>query len=113
MIQGIDIAKVGAWLADRVSITAPLSFQLIAGGRSNMTYTVSDAAGQRFVLRRPPMGKLLPSAHDVAREHRLMSALAGSAVPVPRLVGLCQDPSVNERTTVEEPLRWQYFNYSG
>ena len=97
MIQGIDIPKLSAWLADRVSITAPLSFQLIAGGRSNMTYTVSDAAGQRFVLRRPPMGKLLPSAHDVAREHRLMSALAGSAVPVPRLVGLCQDPSVNER----------------
>ena len=96
-IEGIDAPKVTAWLAERTEITAPLSFRLIAGGRSNMTFTVTDAAGRRFVLRRPPMGKLLPSAHDVAREHRLMSALAGTAVPVPRLVGLCQDPSVNER----------------
>ncbi len=50
--------------------------------------------GDRFVLRRPPLGHLLPSAHDVAREHRLMDALAGTdAVPVPRMVGLCQDPA--------------------
>ena len=96
-IEGIDVPKVTAWLAERTEVTAPLSFRLIAGGRSNMTFTVTDAAGRRFVLRRPPMGKLLPSAHDVAREHRLMSALAGTAVPVPRMVGLCQDPSVNER----------------
>jgi aminoglycoside phosphotransferase (APT) family kinase protein len=96
-VEGIDIPSVTAWIAQRVAITTPLSFKLIAGGRSNMTFTVTDSAGQRFVLRRPPMGKLLPSAHDVAREHRLMSALAGSAVPVPRMVGLCQDPVVNER----------------
>ena len=96
-IEGIDIPNVTRWLAERVEITPPLAFRLIAGGRSNMTFTVTDAAGRRFVLRRPPMGKLLPSAHDVAREHRLMSALADTAVPVPRLVGLCQDPAVNGR----------------
>lgn len=62
-----------------------------------MTFTVTDAAGRRFVLRRPPMGHLLPSAHDVAREHRLMYALQDSPVPVPRVVGLCQDEAVNER----------------
>ena len=62
-----------------------------------MTFIVTDAAGTRFVLRRPPLGKLLPSAHDMAREHRLMSALADTPVPVPRMVGLCQDPAVNER----------------
>jgi len=96
-IEGIDIPKVTAWLAERTEITLPLTFKLIAGGRSNMTFTVTDAAGRRFVLRRPPLGKLLPSAHDMAREHRLMSALAGTGVPVPRMVGLCQDPAVNER----------------
>lgn len=62
-----------------------------------MTFTVTDADGRRFVLRRPPMGPLLPSAHDVAREHRLMYALQDSPVPVPRLVGLCQDEAVNDR----------------
>jgi len=94
-IAGIDLERVTAWLAQHESITAPLQFTLIAGGRSNMTFTVNDAAGQRFVLRRPPLGKLLPSAHDMAREHRLMAALADTAVPVPQMVGLCQDPSVN------------------
>ncbi|MFZ9405516.1 MAG: phosphotransferase family protein [Burkholderiaceae bacterium] len=96
-VAGIHAARVTAWMADRTEITPPLQFKLIAGGRSNMTYMVTDAAGRRFVLRRPPMGPLLPSAHDMAREHRLMSALAGTAVPVPRLVGLCQDEAVNER----------------
>ncbi len=96
-IEGINAANVTTWLAERVEIEPPLSFTLIAGGRSNMTYTVADMADRRFVLRRPPMGKLLPSAHDMAREHRLMASLAESAVPVPRMVGLCQDPAVNER----------------
>ncbi|MEM8923518.1 MAG: phosphotransferase family protein [Actinomycetota bacterium] len=95
--EGIRAENVTRWLAERVELTAPLRFDLIAGGRSNMTFTVTDADGRRFVLRRPPMGPLLPSAHDMAREHRLMSALADSAVPVPRMVGLCQDPAVNDR----------------
>ncbi|MEM9563477.1 MAG: phosphotransferase family protein [Actinomycetota bacterium] len=93
----IAAGNVTRWLADRVEIEAPLRFDLIAGGRSNMTFTVTDAAGRRFVLRRPPTGDLLPSAHDMAREHRLMHALCDSPVPVPRLVGLCQDPEVNSR----------------
>lgn len=96
-LEGINVENVTAWFQDHVEVEPPLSFEIIAGGRSNMTYTVSDQAGRRFVLRRPPMGPLLPSAHDVAREHRLMHALQDSAVPVPRLVGLCQDPEVNER----------------
>jgi aminoglycoside phosphotransferase (APT) family kinase protein len=95
--MSINVLRVTAWLAERTAIAAPLTFNLIAGGRSNMTYAVTDAVGRRFVLRRPPLGKLLPSAHDVAREFRLMSALADTAVPVPKMVGLCQDPDVNER----------------
>ncbi len=96
-VEGIAIEPVARWLAERVEIETPLRFELIAGGRSNMTYTVTDAMGRRFVLRRPPMGELLPSAHDMAREHRLMDALRDSPVPVPRMVGLCQDPEVNGR----------------
>ena len=96
-IEGIDVPRVTAWLAQHTEITVPLQFKLIAGGRSNMTFAVNDAAGRRFVLRRPPMGPLLPSAHDMAREHRLMASLAGTAVPVPEMVGLCQDPAVNDR----------------
>jgi aminoglycoside phosphotransferase (APT) family kinase protein len=96
-IEGIRVESVTRWIEDRVEIERPLRFELIAGGRSNMTFTVTDAAGRRFVLRRPPMGELLPSAHDMAREHRLMHALRDSPVPVPRMVGLCQDPAVNER----------------
>ena len=96
-VEGIHLANVTSWLQERVEIEPPLRFELIAGGRSNMTFTVTDGAGRRFVLRRPPMGELLPSAHDMAREHRLMHALRNSPVPVPRMVGLCQDPSVNDR----------------
>jgi hypothetical protein len=52
-IEGIDIERVSAWMADHTPLTLPLAFKLIAGGRSNMTFMVTDAAGQRFVLRRP------------------------------------------------------------
>ena len=95
--QPINAANVTAWLAERAEMEPPLTFELIAGGRSNMTFTVTDAAGRRFVLRRPPLGPLLPSAHDMAREHRLMHALRDSDVPVPEMIGLCQDPAVNDR----------------
>ena len=93
--DGIDAGGVTAWLeAHAPGVVAPLRFSLIAGGRSNLTYTVTDSAGDRFVLRRPPLGPLLPSAHDMGREHRIMTALAGSSVPVPPVVGLCTDEAV-------------------
>jgi aminoglycoside phosphotransferase (APT) family kinase protein len=56
---------------------------------------VRDAAGRKMVLRRPPLGELLPSAHDMSREHRIMSALAPTNVPVPQMLGVCRDPEVN------------------
>jgi aminoglycoside phosphotransferase (APT) family kinase protein len=93
--EGIDAGGVTAWFETNVAgVVPPLSFSLIAGGRSNFTYTVADSAGQRFVLRRPPLGPLLPSAHDMGREHRIITALAGSPVPVPPVVGLCTDEAV-------------------
>ena len=59
-------------------VVPPFSFALIAGGRSNLTYAVTDAAGRCVVLRRPPLGHVLATAHDMAREHRIISALVGT-----------------------------------
>jgi aminoglycoside phosphotransferase (APT) family kinase protein len=67
--------------------------ELIAGGRSNLTYRV-DLDGGRIVLRRPPLGHVLPTAHDMNREHRVLSALAGTAVPVPATLAICSDPAI-------------------
>ncbi len=92
---GIQAEAVGAWFAANVAAARPpLTFELIAGGHSNLTYVVRDAAGAAWVLRRPPLSAVLPSAHDMGREHRIISALRGTPVPVPGAVGLCQDPSV-------------------
>jgi len=95
-VQGIDVAKVSRWLADNVAgARAPFSFQLIAGGRSNLTFLVTDDNGIRYVLRRPPLGHVLATAHDMAREHRIISAVGQTNVPVPATLGLCTDESVN------------------
>jgi aminoglycoside phosphotransferase (APT) family kinase protein len=93
---GIDEVPVSAWLADHVpDLIPPFSFSLIAGGRSNLTYEVTDAAGRRVVLRRPPLGHVLATAHDMAREHRIISALVDTGVPVPTTLALCIDVDVN------------------
>jgi aminoglycoside phosphotransferase (APT) family kinase protein len=95
VIPGVDQAGVTAWFRTHVQqARPPLRFEPIAGGRSNLTYRVRDAGGASWVLRRPPLHGVLPSAHDMAREHRVISALAGTPVPVPATFGLCQDPSV-------------------
>ena len=96
MIEGIDAAKVSTWLVDHLAaLTAPFSYELIAGGHSNLTYRVSDAAGRHYVLRRPPLGHVLESAHDMGREYRIVHALAGNTVPVATTHGLCLDLTVN------------------
>ncbi len=95
---GIHVDAVTRWFVEHVDrAVAPLQFSLIAGGRSNYTYLVDDADGHRYVLRRPPLGHLLPSAHDVAREHRIISALRSTSVPVAPALGFCDDPSVNDQ----------------
>ena len=96
-IQGIDVDKVGAWLDAHIeSASGPYSYELIAGGRSNLTYKVTDATGTTMVLRRPPLGHVLATAHDMAREHRIISAVGTTDVPVPRTLGLCTDEEVND-----------------
>ncbi|CAN5699178.1 phosphotransferase family protein [soil metagenome] len=99
-VEGIDVDGVTAWFADHVDgVTPPLEFSLIAGGHSNLTFAVSDAAsdttGRRWVLRRPPLGQGLATAHEMGREHRIISALGPTDVPVPPAVVLCTDKTVN------------------
>ena len=96
-IQGIHEERVSQWLAAHIDgVQAPFRFELIAGGHSNLTYRVTDAEGTELVLRRPPLGHVLESAHDMAREHRIISALHGSKVPVAETLGLCTDVAVND-----------------
>jgi len=95
-VDGIEHPAVTAWLVEHTATAQPpFEFELITGGHSNLTYRVTDAAGAKWVLRRPPLGNILAGAHDMVREHRLLSSLGNSAVPVPPVVGLCTDHAVN------------------
>ena len=97
MVDGIRPAEIEAWFKDHVSAASPpFEYEMIAGGRSNLTYKLVDSAGSEFVLRRPPLGQVLESAHDMGREHRIVSALGPTDVPVPPIFGLCEDPAVND-----------------
>ncbi|MEJ1202613.1 MULTISPECIES: phosphotransferase family protein [unclassified Streptomyces] len=92
---GLDLDRLRG-LLDRERpglVTGPLSGRLIEGGRSNLTYAVSDGTA-RWVVRRPPLGHVLATAHDMKREHRVISTLHPTDVPVPRPVLLCEDEEV-------------------
>src|SRR5690242_2513546 len=94
-----DVTRLGSWLAEN-GIPAgdgPPVVQLIGGGRSNLTYRLDVGPGRApLILRRPPLGHVLPTAHDMTREYRVLAALNGTAVPVPRPVALCQDTEILE-----------------
>jgi aminoglycoside phosphotransferase (APT) family kinase protein len=95
-VEGIDPAGVTDWFVDHAAaVTPPLHFELITGGHSNLTFSVRDADERHWVLRRPPLGQVLATAHDMGREHRIITALAPTDVPVAPTVGLCTDDSVN------------------
>ena len=90
---GLDVHRLDQWLRrthPELATQDPLSASVIAGGRSNLTYRV-DGATVPLVLRRPPLGHVLSTAHDMAREHRVIAALQGTPVPVPRVVDLVDD----------------------
>jgi len=92
--SGLDVERVGAWLAERCGLEHPVRIDLVPGGRSNLTSVVTDVSARRVVVRRPPLGTILDSAHDVLREGRILTALAGSGVPVPAVLGTEADPAV-------------------
>ncbi|MBI4934502.1 MAG: phosphotransferase family protein [Actinobacteria bacterium] len=96
-VPGINVPAVTEWLHTHVpGSRGPFTFDAIAGGHSNLTYRVTDAVGARTVLRRPPLGHVLASAHDMGREHRIISGLQSSTVPVAPALGFCDDPAVND-----------------
>jgi aminoglycoside phosphotransferase (APT) family kinase protein len=91
-VVGIDPEAIAGWLNRLgVGFSGPLRFERTPLGQSNLTYLVLDAEDRKWVLRRPPLGNLLASAHDVAREARILAALQDTAVPTPRVCGLSRD----------------------
>jgi aminoglycoside phosphotransferase (APT) family kinase protein len=85
-LPGLDLAKLQLG-------NGPLSAEIVEGGRSNLTYVVTDGF-RKWVVRRPPLGHVLPTAHDMAREYRVITALQGTDVPVPHTEFLVEDPEV-------------------
>ncbi|HEY1592070.1 MAG TPA: phosphotransferase family protein [Solirubrobacteraceae bacterium] len=91
---GLDGDALRAWLSENLGFEGkPFSVETISGGRSNLTLGV-EAGGRRLVVRRPPIGHFLPTAHDMSREYRVYRALHGTGVPVPEAYALCEDESV-------------------
>lgn len=93
--KGLDLAALQNWLErERPElVTGPLTASLITGGKSNLTYTLS-AGARDYVVRRPPLGHVLATAHDMGREYRVMAALAPTNVPVPQMIAHCEDTEV-------------------
>jgi aminoglycoside phosphotransferase (APT) family kinase protein len=92
---GIDVDSVTAWMTEHVSgIEPPLSFTRVGEGQSNLTYRVRDSGGCVVVLRRPPTGEILATAHDMGREHRVLTGLASADMPVPHPLAMCEDGAV-------------------
>ncbi len=94
-LPGLDLTRFAAWFESACpgELGGPLTGRLIAGGRSNLTYQVSDEK-RSWVVRRPPLGHVLATAHDMTREYRVMTALRDTGVPVPLTYALCADPAV-------------------
>jgi len=96
-VVGLDAEVVGDWIcASDPTLRAPLRFARVGRGQSNLTFLVADADGRRRILRRPPLGRLLASAHDVGREHRILRALGPTEVPTPSVVSFTDDPAITD-----------------
>lgn len=101
---GIDLFELRRWMPSAgLSTQAPLVLERIGAGQSNLTFRLTDGV-DAWIVRRPPSGEVAASAHDVIREHRIMSALAGTAVPVPAMLGVCVDDAVCATPLVFEGL---------
>ena len=91
---GLNLGQLSDWMTkNAIDTGGTLSAELLVGGKSNLTYTVTDGVST-WIVRRPPLGHVLATAHDMAREYRVMSALRDTDVPVPLAYGLCNDPAV-------------------
>lgn len=94
-VEGFRVAAVEAWISENVpELTAPFNWVRLEGGHSNITSRLEDAYGKYAVIRRPPLGKLQPKAHDMGREWKLLSSLCRTSIPVPQAYGICTDHEV-------------------
>jgi aminoglycoside phosphotransferase (APT) family kinase protein len=98
MTEAVPAGPLAAWLRAAVprfpGRDGAITVERISGGHSNLTYRITDAAGGRWALRRPPTGMVLATAHDMSREWRFITALAPTPVPVAPPVAYCADPEV-------------------
>lgn len=94
---GFDRTLVEPWLADNTRVVPPCRWTRLTGGHSNLTYLLTDSTGADYVIRRPPEGELLPKAHDMSREYRIIEALHPVGIPVAEPIGFCDDRAVCER----------------
>lgn len=92
---GLPLARLADWLGSAAPglLDGPLTGRVVAGGKSNLTYEVGDGS-TTIIVRRPPLGHVLATAHDMGREHRVITALRDTAVPVPTTYAVCDDPDV-------------------
>lgn len=90
---GIDPDRLASWLTDHTALDGPYAVEHLSGGRSNLTYRLTAAQGT-FVVRRPPLGQVPSSAHDMSREWRFLQALSDTDVPVPTPIAFCKDRNV-------------------
>jgi len=96
--KGINYEPVTQWLTEQIpNLEPPLHYERIPGGRSNLTYKVTDTSGEQcYILRRPPLGNILETAHNVVREYRIMEGVGQTDVPVPETVVACEDKAIND-----------------
>ena len=94
-IIGYDVPAVEKWISENTEgLAPPFRWTRLEGGHSNLTYGLEDSLGNKAVVRRPPMGELLPKAHDMGREFAIISGLGPTEVPVPKAYGYCESPDV-------------------
>lgn len=92
-VPGLDLDALASYFSEHIGGTGALTAEVIAGGRSNLTYII-HRGDESWVLRRPPLGHVLPTAHDMGREYRVITALGTTDVPVPEEYVLCEDTDV-------------------
>ena len=95
-VVGFEVPTIERWLPSVTDVTGPISWERLPGGHSNLTYLLTDAAGREVVIRRPPEGELLPKAHDMWREYRIIDGLWPTRVPVAEPIAYCDDRDVAE-----------------
>ena len=94
---GLKLDSLLQWMSSNISgvdDSAKLQTTLLAGGRSNISYKLTDTSGSSWVLRRPPLGHIMPSAHDMSREFRVLSGLNSVSFPTPKAQGICTDEEI-------------------